>query len=184
MRRILNVGCGPDTYGSDFVDLYPARPDVKRWDASTQPLPYPDDAFDEVYSKNLFEHLENPMTTLREMVRVAKPGGRIRVITDNAGWLLFHLPLRRSNYLEHYSNEPRESEGDRHYLLVTPLHLRNFFLKAGLQIDDVSYHYYSQRRAAKALLRVLRLLERSSLRHLLFPHLEIVGRKSARTRPA
>jgi hypothetical protein len=27
-RKILNVGCGEETYGTHFVDFYPSRKDV------------------------------------------------------------------------------------------------------------------------------------------------------------
>jgi len=29
-KRILNIGCGNDTYGTDFLDLYPKRKEVKK----------------------------------------------------------------------------------------------------------------------------------------------------------
>ncbi|HKZ42047.1 MAG TPA: class I SAM-dependent methyltransferase, partial [Candidatus Hodarchaeales archaeon] len=71
--RILNVGCGNDTYGTDFVDLYPVRDDVIRCDVEKEKLPFRDNTFDEVFSGNIFEHLKNPNLVLREMSRVLKP---------------------------------------------------------------------------------------------------------------
>ena len=32
MKRILNVACGGQDYGTDFVDMYPQRPDVVQCD--------------------------------------------------------------------------------------------------------------------------------------------------------
>lgn len=177
MTRVLNVGCGPDRYGTDFVDLYPARPEVVRCDVSRERLPYPDEAFDEVYSKNLFEHVSNPEHCLNEMQRVTRRGGTVRIITDNAGWVPFHLPLRANNYLEHYSNAPREGDDDRHYYLFTPLHLENLFRRVGLDVAGVGYEYHSKRRAARALRPLLRFLGRTPLRHVVYPHIEIVGRR-------
>jgi SAM-dependent methyltransferase len=174
-ERILNVGCGPDEYGTDFVDIYPTRPNVVVCDASSQPLPYPNGVFDEVYSKNFLEHVANLEFTVKEMARVAKPGGSVRVITDNAGWILFHVPLRRGNYAEHYSNGPRFGAGDRHYCLFTPLHLQNLFQAAGLEVKRVDYQYYSKRRSVHRLGGLFRFLSRTPIRHLVYPHIEIIG---------
>ena len=37
-RRVLNVGCGKDTYGTDFVDKYPSRKDVIKYDIDQEGL--------------------------------------------------------------------------------------------------------------------------------------------------
>jgi ubiquinone/menaquinone biosynthesis C-methylase UbiE len=42
-------------------------------------LPFPDDAFDAVFSHALLEHLNDPLKALKEMQRVLKPGGVIGV---------------------------------------------------------------------------------------------------------
>jgi ubiquinone/menaquinone biosynthesis C-methylase UbiE len=48
---------------------------------SAYSLPFPDETFDAVRAERVFQHLEDPMAALREMMRVAKRGGRI-VIFD------------------------------------------------------------------------------------------------------
>ena len=45
----------------------------------------------------------------KEMIRVLKPSGRLVVITDNAGYLFFHLFTPH----EDYYNRPE----DKHYVL-------------------------------------------------------------------
>jgi SAM-dependent methyltransferase len=47
-------------------------------------LPYGDAAFDLVFSKYVFEHLEHPLPAMRELRRVLKPGGHLLVHTPNA----------------------------------------------------------------------------------------------------
>lgn len=136
-NRILNVGCGNDTYGTDFVDLYPERPEVKRCDIDKEVLPYPSSTFDMVYSKSNFEHLTNPSNFLTEAYRVLKHGGKIKIITDNAGYFgffgLVHLGFPSP------PNEMRHGKDDRHYMLFTPSHLHNWLDKFGFVDIKVRY---------------------------------------------
>jgi SAM-dependent methyltransferase len=46
-------------------------------------LPYPDDRFDIVVSRYVFEHIDNPDHVARELLRVVKPGGLIAAVTPN-----------------------------------------------------------------------------------------------------
>jgi SAM-dependent methyltransferase len=171
-KKILNIGCGNDAYGTDFLDIYPSRKEVVRCDVSNEKLPYKKNSFDEVYSKNLFEHLPNPLHLLSESRRVLKKGGKIMFITDNAGFLLFHIPLRKNNFLQHNSNAPRVGKDDRHYFLFTPLHLRNFAEKCGgFENVSVRYSYYSPRMIISILRPLLGIINRTFLARLLNPHL-------------
>jgi demethylmenaquinone methyltransferase/2-methoxy-6-polyprenyl-1,4-benzoquinol methylase len=45
--------------------------------ADAQRLPYPDNSFDMVMTGHMLEHLPHPVTALREMVRVVRPGGLV-----------------------------------------------------------------------------------------------------------
>lgn len=65
--------------------------------ATGESLPFPDDAFDIVYSANVLEHTQVPEQVLREAMRVLRPGGLLYV----------ELP----NFLSYF-------EG--HYLVVQP----------------------------------------------------------------
>ena len=46
-------------------------------------LPYPDETFDLVISKYVFEHLEGPALVMKELHRVMKPGAHLLVHTPN-----------------------------------------------------------------------------------------------------
>jgi SAM-dependent methyltransferase len=46
-------------------------------------LPYPDAEFDVVFSKFVFEHLDRPVTVMRELHRVLKPAGHLLIHTPN-----------------------------------------------------------------------------------------------------
>lgn len=132
--KILNVGCGKDTYGTHFVDLYPSRKDVVRGDINVG-LPFKDNTFDEVYNNNFFEHLRNPHQSLMEMKRILKPGGKIRIMTDNASYWIFAL----NNTAHTGGYESKEHPGDCHYMLFTPTHFENFAKAAGLEVVKIDY---------------------------------------------
>lgn len=131
MRRILNIGCGSQTYGTDFVDTYPSRPEIRKCAIGMESLPYPDNTFDEVYSRCLLEHTKNVFDALEEMVRVLKPSGRLVVITDNAGYLFFHILTPHGNYFK--------KRDDRHYALFQKEHLRNILKTLNLKVESIKY---------------------------------------------
>ncbi|KAJ7511859.1 methyltransferase type 11 [Mycena galericulata] len=102
--HILDVGCGPGTITADLAKLVPgghvtgierSAEDVlqkAREDAAAQRIPnvtytledalalsFPDDSFDVVHAHQVLQHVSDPILALREMVRVAKPGGIVAV---------------------------------------------------------------------------------------------------------
>lgn len=48
-----------------------------------KPLPYPDNSFDIIYARSVFEHIDDPDLVARELVRIVKPGGLIAAVTPN-----------------------------------------------------------------------------------------------------
>lgn len=84
--RVLDLGCGRKPYasllaaaqqhiGCDIVD----GPKVDVLIAPEQPLPFADNAFDAVFSSQVFEHVADLDFTLREIRRVLKPEGLLVV---------------------------------------------------------------------------------------------------------
>lgn len=134
-KKILNAGCGEETYGTSFIDLYPSRKGVKRCDIDRDRFPYADNIFDEVYSNNNFEHLRNPNHFLSEAYRVLKRGGIVRIITDNAGFFGFFTPAHYGGHEVWHKNHPR----DRHYMLFTPTHLKNWLEITGFRNIHITY---------------------------------------------
>jgi len=141
-KRILNVGCGNDTYGTHFLDLYPTRKEVIKCDVNKDKFPFPNNYFDEVIAIALFEHLTNPLNFLKESYRVLKKNGKLILITDNAAfWGLFG-----KTHLGEYE-KIREKEGisqDRHYMLFTPWHIKNWLSLAGFKEIKVEYFVYEK----------------------------------------
>lgn len=130
-QRILNVGCGTETFGTDFVDMYPTRKEVIQCNVDEERLSFPNNIFDIVYSNNLLEHLRNVGFVLDEMVRVLKKGGKLVLITDNASYYLFHL---WKPYSAHYSNYSEHGPEDKHFALFTTTHLENLMKSVNLKL--------------------------------------------------
>lgn len=82
--RILDNGCGRGEFlhafsslgleasGTDISDYCKA---AKVVDLNCEPLPFPDDYFDAVFSKSVIEHIENTEHYMKEMRRVLRRGG-------------------------------------------------------------------------------------------------------------
>lgn len=100
-QRVLDVGCGPGTVTTDLaarvapgtvvgVDSSAAVIELARAAASdvagvefregdAMALPFDDDEFDVVHAHQVLQHLSDPVSALREMRRVTRPGGVVAV---------------------------------------------------------------------------------------------------------
>jgi len=104
---LIDVGCGAgnlwrylgslfDRYvGVDVVryDGLPDKVEFHRIDLDTGRAPLPDAAGDVVVAVETIEHLENPRAFVRELTRLARPGGWVVVTTPNQLSLLSKLTL-------------------------------------------------------------------------------------------
>jgi demethylmenaquinone methyltransferase/2-methoxy-6-polyprenyl-1,4-benzoquinol methylase len=97
---VLDVGCGTgfgteglltkteNVYGLDqsphqlekAYAKFGKRGAVRFHLGDAERLPFDDDAFDVVWSSGSIEYWPNPVTALRELRRVAKPGGQVLVV--------------------------------------------------------------------------------------------------------
>jgi SAM-dependent methyltransferase len=97
--------------------------------ASVYELPFEDGVFDGVRAERVFQHLDDPEAALREMIRVARPGGRILVADPDhsqAG-LAIDDPAHRNVYDAIQRAMAR--------MIVNPssgTRLRGMFVRAGL----------------------------------------------------
>jgi methionine biosynthesis protein MetW len=116
-RCILDVGCGDGTRYASYltskkmcvsgVDVSAAAvAEARRHGVDAEivtgdgSLPHPDRKFDVVLCFEVFEHLFDPEQTLREMIRVAKPGAQLLISVPNIGhWRsrIEHLIFGRLN---------------------------------------------------------------------------------------
>ena len=102
-QSLVDIGCGPGTITADLADLVApgpvtaseviepalalARAEVARRGtpnvafavADVQALSFPDASFDVVHAHQVLQHLGDPVGALRELRRVARPGGVVAV---------------------------------------------------------------------------------------------------------
>jgi len=133
-KKILNVGCGNDTCGTHFIDLYPTRKEVIKCDVDKERIPFSKSYFDEVYCKNIFEHLRKPGYLIEESYRVLKKGGKLIIITDNALYWVWSV-----GKTHHGGYRWGEKTKDRHYSLFTIEHLVNHLSAVGFHIDNIKF---------------------------------------------
>lgn len=94
--RVLDAGCGhgavlisrycdmiKEAVGVDLIQKFRVKPKVKTYTANLESLPFEDDYFDIIISKEVCEHLVNPLKVFKELKRILKPGGEIIILTPN-----------------------------------------------------------------------------------------------------
>lgn len=115
-------------------------------------LPLADDSVDFTYGRFLIQHLTDPVSVLREMVRVTRPGGAIGIVDTDDGSLLVHPTVDGFDDLLRASYEAQKARGgDRH----VGRKLKALLLEAGA--TDVSlglYPFTSDQVGAQAFLNV------------------------------
>jgi SAM-dependent methyltransferase len=136
-QTVLDVGCGPGTITADLADLVApgrvtalevtdaaldiARAEIARRGLTSvdfavgdvHALDLPDGGFDVVYAHQVLQHLGDPVAALREMRRVAKPGGVIAVRdSDYAAFTWFPELPELDEWLDLYERVARGNGGE------------------------------------------------------------------------
>ncbi|MEM3485255.1 MAG: class I SAM-dependent methyltransferase [Candidatus Methanomethyliaceae archaeon] len=93
-------------------------------------LPFPDNAFDAVYCSATLHHMECPLQTILEMVRVVKPGKRVAIMEPN--WI-FPLNLAQGLF----------NKLERNVLQMRYHNLKRWGCQAGLRDLQVQHFIYT-----------------------------------------
>jgi SAM-dependent methyltransferase len=110
-------------------------------------IPAPDDNFDGIIMNEVFEHLRvNLIFTMREVLRVLRPGGTLLLSTPNLRSMkgIYNILFRGQAFAimggvyENYSHlEKTGSMG--HTREYTPMEIVDFLGKVGFEIDGIIY---------------------------------------------
>jgi SAM-dependent methyltransferase len=145
--RVLDVGCGTAIHLARLMELdiqeaigidvgmaglrYGKNrfPLAKLAAASTYHLPFQDDQFDLIFSVDVIEHIEKPLSALREYHRVCKTGGCVFLQTPN-------YPIKRVYDFWHRLRGSRESFSDdpTHVSPFNTFALINMINKVGFNV--------------------------------------------------
>jgi SAM-dependent methyltransferase len=133
--HLLDVGAGPGTITADFAGRV-AQVTATEIDADAlslsqalaterglsnidfavedvHALSFPDETFDIVHAHQVLQHVGDPVQALREMRRVAKPGGIVAARdADYAGFIWFPLLPELDEWLRLYREAARANGGE------------------------------------------------------------------------
>ncbi len=134
---VLDVGCGPGTITADLATLVTpgrvtamevtgealdlARTEIARRGLATvdfavgdvHALDFPDGTFDVVHAHQVLQHVGDPVTALREMRRVTRPGGVVAVRdSDYAAFTWFPRLPGLDEWLDLYERVARGNGGE------------------------------------------------------------------------
>lgn len=140
--RKLNFGCGNDKKeGWLNVDIdSEVKPDMVLDDKGL--IVFLENEFDEIYCRNVLEHIPNQLNFIEQIHRILKPNGKATIITDNASFILFH-GLKRHRHDTY--NIKHTCYEDNHYAIFFKGHLEALFKKRFLN-PKVDYYIADTRR--------------------------------------
>jgi len=142
--RVDGVDVAPDRFATAIAGLGLA---LHRCDVETERLPATDACYDAVLFNEIFEHLRiNPIFTLREILRVLRPGGLLFLSTPNLRSLrgMYNFLFRhRAHTCEgsvYRQYEKLETLGHMgHVREYTPVEVREFLEEIGFEISSIHF---------------------------------------------
>lgn len=103
MIKKLNIGCGKDILkGYINADLREGVGVDICVDLNTE-LPFKDNEFEEVLAFSVIEHVDHPTDAMKELIRITKPGGKIRIMVP---YILCPANSGQAQHLHSFSYEP------------------------------------------------------------------------------
>lgn len=150
-QTLVDVGCGAATFkrylgsrcqryiGADATRHagLPADVELVQVDLDSGRVGLSDSVADLVTSLETIEHLENPRALVRELIRLARPGGWVLVTTPNQLSLLSKLGLILKNEFVHFQERPGLYPA--HISALLEIDLMRIFHEVGLEQIRVRY---------------------------------------------
>lgn len=110
----LNFGCGKNIK-KGYVNADTARFEGvdKNFDFNVFPYPFADNEFEEILADNILEHLDDIPAAMKELHRIAKPDGEIRIIVPYYNCYGAASDVTHKHQFSHLSFEPFYDRGAR-----------------------------------------------------------------------
>jgi len=103
----LNFGCGKNIKkGYINADITQFEGVDKTFDFNVFPYPFSSSEFDEILADNILEHLDDIPAVIKELHRISKPGGAIRIIVPYYNCYGTYNDVTHKHYFSHLSFEP------------------------------------------------------------------------------
>lgn len=148
-ERLLEVGCSSGALSERLkargctvvgVEVRPdagakARAfceDVRIGDIETMPLPWSPASFDAILLLDVLEHLRDPISSVRRLVPLLKPGGRVLVALPNVA----HWQVRFRLLRGHFDYEDSGILDRTHLHLYTIRSARELLAQSGLDVVE------------------------------------------------
>ncbi len=124
----LNFGCGKDIRkGYVNVDIAAREGVDKVFDFDVFPYPFFDNEFDEIFADNVLEHLDDIPAVMRELHRIAKAGGKIRIIVPYYNCYGAVNDITHKHYFSHLAFEPFYNPNSR----------GNYFIEEKFELESL-----------------------------------------------
>lgn len=103
----LNLGCGRDIKQRwDNIDIRELPGVTKNFDFNKYPYPIKNNTYDKILMKMILEHIDNPIKTLKEVIRISKDNAKLIIIVPHANSYAYKSDLQhRSNFTENSFTE-------------------------------------------------------------------------------
>lgn len=118
--RKLDIGCGlHKQVGFEGMDLFPLPGVDIVWDLEKTPWPIEDDTYDEVIAYHSLQQVREIIPAVREIHRVTKPGGIIRIRVPHAvSWNMWSDPMQKTFFgLRWFDYFDTRSNGEYRYYI-------------------------------------------------------------------
>lgn len=112
--RKLNFGCGKEIKrGYINVDIIPFEGVDTTLDFNVFPYPFSDNEFDKILADNILEHLDDIPAVMKELHRITKANGMIRIIVPYYNCYGAYNDVTHKHYFSHRSFEPFHKKNAR-----------------------------------------------------------------------
>lgn len=172
----LNIGCEGDYrkgwINLDYKECESTNPDVI-WDLNKLPLPFEDNEFGLIQCTEVLEHVLLPVSVLKELKRILKPGGELIISMPNEG----NLPSRLL-YLINGKQDSFYPEIPHHFHNTTIKQQKELY-ESFFEIKEIKYHTLNGKRYNKLPKKFIEFLT-NKFHNLLTINMVVRLRKSGR----